>query len=827
MPVPQRGKEISRKLASSLCESVENYSRQGNKSTYKIERVTEGTYELRIRGYHNNDTSAYTIVNNVLMYCPENHCINYLSLEDNPNLVCTYGLISNPLAQIGVKNFGSDAMESRHTLHLDRNERDPRTNYQLKCVPDNAIGSVRLGNWDINGEAETMTYTFTVDSALQGILLINYAVVLQDPAHDEQAQPRFTLEILDSRGNSIDADCGAADFRADADRQGWHTFNNGDWDAVVTWKDWTSVGLNLTQHEGEDLQVRLTTYDCTQMGHYGYAYFTLDCINAYLQTNNCGDDATLSCAAPEGFEYEWRDETGTIIDTARTLQVDSKMHTYTCKVSYKENPDCYFELSTESAPRYPVPEYSYAWKPSQCRNTIKFSNTSHVMTKYEGPEVHTTEPCTDQLWTISSLQNGVLQTPLITSVYDPSYRARTEGDTLVVDFTCYIGDENACDSTRTDTIIVPSIIGMDSVLMVEICEGDGYLFDGEYRMESGMYKEVHANFAGCDSTTTLQLIVHPTTPDVYLKDSICSDNFYPVGMNKYTMTGLYDVTLKNIWGCDSIVHLDLTVRQKIESDGFTNQPIPYIVCADDGMLDLYFVFNSNQAYFDSITVYFSKEAVMAGFRDTTIRATDSYQIENNELHITLPYSEKIHPNKYNLTLQTYQSCCTTQQFDLSFEVHYSSSIIEQNWDDVIAILAPEYAGYEFVAFQWYKDGQPIPGAVLPYLYEPLTVGSSYYVELTRLDNGLPVVIACCPIEAVTFNTVQSFPTLARVSQRIPLHISKPVIVKIYDSVGRLYSSVSLNENGGELTMPDVIGMYEMEFLYADGTHYAQHLMIVL
>ena len=33
------------------------------------------------------------------------------------------------------------------------------------------------------------------------------------------------------------------------------------------------------------------------------AYFTMDCANAHIETENCGNDAHVTCIAPEGFAY--------------------------------------------------------------------------------------------------------------------------------------------------------------------------------------------------------------------------------------------------------------------------------------------------------------------------------------------------------------------------------------------------------------------------------------------------------------------------------------------------------------------------------------------
>ena len=70
-------------------------------------------------------------------------------------------------------------------------------------IPPGELVSVRLGNWNKNYEAETITYTYTVDTT-NTILLLKYAVVLQNPSGHYNSQPYFSLEILDMNNQLID-----------------------------------------------------------------------------------------------------------------------------------------------------------------------------------------------------------------------------------------------------------------------------------------------------------------------------------------------------------------------------------------------------------------------------------------------------------------------------------------------------------------------------------------------------------------------------------------------------------------------------------------------
>ena len=161
-------------------------------------------------------------------------------------------------------------------------------------------------------------YDYIVDSTKSAILLLNYAVVLQDPEHNEIWQPKFELEVLKNGKPISNKGCGEAKFTAGAntsEKDGWHKFGTG-W-----WKDWTTISINLREHHGEEVVVRLTTYDCAELGHFGYAYFTLDCADAAIKSTSCGETINMEMLAPDGFRYIWtrRENRDSVISTEQSI----------------------------------------------------------------------------------------------------------------------------------------------------------------------------------------------------------------------------------------------------------------------------------------------------------------------------------------------------------------------------------------------------------------------------------------------------------------------------------------------------------------------------
>lgn len=329
----------------------------------------------------------------VITPAPGLGCINATDLH-SPQAVFFSGRFDNPYMEAGAIDYGSSHPDSRHTVQYDTAARDPRTGRQLRTIPEGYTSSVRLGNWSANyyePEAEGVIYSLFVDTASFELLLLHYAAVLQDPIHAASDQPRFRLELLDSTFHIIDSACTSADFIADQ-ALGWNTAADG-----VLWKDWTSVGIDLSAHADEQVYVRLTTYDCNEGSHYGYAYFTLECIRKNLNTTSCGDVATNTLSAPEGFTYRWYTSDNPLtISTEREITVPSQDITYQCQVSKLDNPACNFTISAYGGTRYPVATFDTSVAFTNFQFHVTFNNQSHISNDNINPLTGTT--CETAYW---------------------------------------------------------------------------------------------------------------------------------------------------------------------------------------------------------------------------------------------------------------------------------------------------------------------------------------------------------------------------------------------------------------------------------------------
>lgn len=219
-------------------------------------------------------------------------------------------------------------VEGRHTV-ISTQGTDPYTDNKLKLLPEGATSVVRLGNDLAEAETDVLVYHFRVD-ADNPILKLRYAVVMENPGHAKSEQPRFNLQVLDVSGRLIN-DNSSYDVYASANAAGFHTSaQKGKLGSSIIWCDWSSMGVDLSSKVGQEVQIRISTYDCGAFEHFAYAYFTAECIEKKISIENC-KSTSYQLVAPEGFKsYKW--STG---ETTRTITVSNNQakQTISCTIT--------------------------------------------------------------------------------------------------------------------------------------------------------------------------------------------------------------------------------------------------------------------------------------------------------------------------------------------------------------------------------------------------------------------------------------------------------------------------------------------------------------
>jgi gliding motility-associated-like protein len=194
-----------------------------------------------------------------------------------------------------------------------------------KICPNGSNYSIRLGNDNIGSEAEAISYTFTIPASQQIFTLVyNYAVVLQDPGHLPDKQPRFKVEVFNVTDNAINT-CYSFDFVSNAGLPGFQVSPRVSI-SPVKYKDWSSSFINLSGNAGKTFKITFTTADCTEAAHFGYAYmdvYTLaGCNNAVPASVFCRDDDFADLSAPPGFQsYKWFNTSNIVLGNQQVLHL--------------------------------------------------------------------------------------------------------------------------------------------------------------------------------------------------------------------------------------------------------------------------------------------------------------------------------------------------------------------------------------------------------------------------------------------------------------------------------------------------------------------------
>lgn len=214
----------------------------------------------------------------------------------------TTGLSARAYIGAPTPNYDATALgivNGRHTIMTGGN--DPCAGFP-RVDPLGGPFSVRLGDANVNSQAEQLTQTFMVTNT-NNSFTYRYAVVFEDPGHTSNEQPFFRALLRDQNGNVIP--CSEFVVSAAGNLPGFFNSPNC---TGVRYKPWSTVNVDLDNYIGQAVTAEFTTGDCTQSAHYGYAYIDAACsqsfLDAYPDTICVGETITLT--APNGYQsYQW------------------------------------------------------------------------------------------------------------------------------------------------------------------------------------------------------------------------------------------------------------------------------------------------------------------------------------------------------------------------------------------------------------------------------------------------------------------------------------------------------------------------------------------
>ena len=125
--------------------------------------------------------------------------------------------------------------------------------------------------------------------------------------------------------------------------------------------------------------------------------------------------------------------------------------------------------------------------------------------------------------------------------------------------------KNGCDSTVSFEIAM--LESSETILPeVGLCEGDGYDFNDLTYYNAGVYKEFRINKNGCDSIVILEIYELENDYTLLPEQSICEGECFDFGGKQFCDEGNHKLTFKNQFGCDSIVEFDLKILEENSVD---------------------------------------------------------------------------------------------------------------------------------------------------------------------------------------------------------------------------------------------------------------------
>ena len=520
---------------------------------------------------------------------PNSGCIDFTNLR-GPNCTCTYGTAKytqlvnggwggylGPYANHGVVDYGPRAygyvngtananLASRHTVHTDTAAMDSMCNYQLPIIPSGESASVRLGCAYGPYYCQSIVYDLIVDTNEADIILLKYAIVINNPRHSVNQQPRFTMQLLDSAGNLIDPSCGVADFNAsdaarmaDVTGSSWHT----GCESNIFWKDWTPVGIEVSRYHGQSIKVRLTTFNCGQGGakHFAYAYYTLSCTKAKLRSSSCtyGDTATLS--APRGFNYRWysSDDTTQTLSTNRLVQIALDSNTYYCDISCIYNSSCMFRMS-----------YNHFLVPDTIRDTVRHIICPGRSFTVNGESYYRPGWYVQNLRTVSGCDSLLyINVRHLDTIRDTIYRTICAGarfDTngqsyhLAGEYTQHLRQPDSCYNNLVIRLTVNDTL-RDTIYRT-LCAGARFDTNGQSYYLAGEYTQHLRQPDSCYNNLVIRLSVNDTLRDTIYR-TICAGARFDTNGQSYYLTGEYTQHLRQPDSCYNNLVIRLSVNDTL------------------------------------------------------------------------------------------------------------------------------------------------------------------------------------------------------------------------------------------------------------------------
>ena len=168
------------------------------------------------------------------------------------------------------------------------------------------------------------------------------------------------------------------------------------------------------------------------------------------------------------------------------------------------------------------------------------------------------------------------------------------------------------------------------------------------------------------------------------------------------------------------------------------------------------------------------------------------ELKNHSLNFEVPAT----PGDYEVIITidncSYYVVIRVPIYNTNDAIFGGEPLVDQRWDDVVVVNnnTAKNGGFTFNDFQWYKNGQIIPGATGPYYQEVGGLNGEYAVALTGRDaNGNLIEFVTCAERFVSVSIMKVYPVPAAVNQTVTVEVDltpeelEGAILDIFDAKG--------------------------------------------
>ena len=523
---------------------------------------------------------------------------------------------------------------------------------------------------------------------------------------------------------------------------------------------------------------------------------------------SCGVENTRF-TAPVGFNYRWykATEPTAILSHNQVFEVESQdtCH-YKVDLMFAQDSTCYFTLMASAQPYQPSASATYRWNPNNCQNEVVFTDLSHVKetNQITGEVTHTNKPVDRVMWDFGDGTTSYERNPV--------HAFSNEGGPISVKLIAYL-------STCTDTLLItdtlPSVLPQKDTLRVQSCVGTEYVYSyidplGELKRDTlnatGQYTYNLMAFTGCDSLLTVDLVM---TDTIYttLDTMIMRGESYTLGNRTYTESGTYKALFVAASGCDSLVTLHLRVYDFpiVEADTL------YSACFGDSSFP--FSFRFTQGRTDHYALHFDNPI----FSDI---AVGDISESANTIDISIP-TDAI-PDIYTGIITFLDTLGKDVIVPFTLELRYSTTVLTQRWNDLLSVRNADYnGGYDFVEYQWYKNGEPLQGETRSYYYAQggLDMDAEYAAELLRVADGVRLMTCAFVPQPVSANEVPDIPTLVERGQAVSFVSAHKALNTATAQWFNMFGTIVANQqitDGNGLVAPTQAGVYILRIFNNEG-----------